>query len=138
MALLAAASGSALGTSGVYKCIGSDGRISYQEQPCPESRDSQPMSLPSEFPPVNTAARDRLFEREAALDKRLEAERDRLTAESVARISRPDPVFIASEPQSAVFWPGVGMGGRWPQNQRPQARQLPRNGMRSGGYGTLR
>ncbi|APV49288.1 hypothetical protein BWI17_06085 [Betaproteobacteria bacterium GR16-43] len=126
-AFLAASSGAALAASGVYKCIGSDGRISYQEMPCPESRDSQPMALPTEFPAIDTAARDRLLEREAALDRRLEAQRDRLTAEAIAKISRPEPVFVASEPAVAVAWPAWGIAPRW--NPRP----MPRASMRSTG-----
>jgi hypothetical protein len=61
------------------------------------------LDLPASFPPVDGEARQRLFEREAALDRRLEAQRERDTREAVARAMQPPPPqIIPEEPQ--LIW----------------------------------
>jgi hypothetical protein len=72
----------------VIRCESADGAVTYQQEPCRGSeRESRP-AIPTTFPPVNDAERDRLLAREAALDRRLEARRDRESREAIARAER--------------------------------------------------
>jgi hypothetical protein len=102
LALIALAAGPA--GAAVYKCRGADGTLSYQQIPCAGANEAL-AEMPSDFPPRNVIERERLLLREAELDKRLEAQRDRLSAEAIARISRPEPVVIAAEPAYPIAWP---------------------------------
>src|SRR5262249_40945403 len=76
-ALLAASFATANAAAGIVRCAAPDGSITYQEIPCSDSHAESRPAIPTEFPPPNIAERDRLFAREAALDRRLEARRDR-------------------------------------------------------------
>jgi hypothetical protein len=58
--------------------------------------------MPSSFPEVDTAARERLLERETALDRRLEAQRERLSREEMTRISTRAQVAVAQAAAPAV------------------------------------
>ena len=70
----------------VFRCT-SGGTVSYQEAPCPPASAERSMSLP-EFPPVNTAERERILQREAALDARLLKRAELEAAERIAREAR--------------------------------------------------
>ncbi len=105
----------------VYKCRGADGSLSYQQAPCSPSEQSLASGIASEYPPPNAIERERLLLREAELYRRLEAQRERLSAEAIARINRPEPVLIAAEPAYAVAWPG-----RF--GPRPYRRPAPMHG----------
>ena len=91
-------------SAAMFKCRGSDGALTYQQLPCTSGEEALPSGLSGEFPPPNVIERERLLLREAELYKRLEAERDRLSAETIARLSRPEPVVIVAEP-TAIAWP---------------------------------
>jgi hypothetical protein len=89
----------------VFKCRSADGTLTYQQLPCGAGEEALPSGLASEFPAPNVIERERLLLREAELDKRLEAQRDRLSAEAIARLSRPEPIVIPAEPAYALAWP---------------------------------
>ena len=129
---LAAAVLSAAPALAVYKCRAPEGSLTYQELPCAGSEQALEARIPSDFPVPNLAERDRTLQREAALDRRLEAQRDRLTAESIARISRPEPVAAPVEPAAVVWWPAA-----YP-TLRGIHRPQPRNAMREWSSGRLR
>ncbi|QJR13070.1 hypothetical protein DSM104443_04164 [Usitatibacter rugosus] len=116
----------------VYKCRDSGGSLTYQEFPCPGADQTLKSDIASDYPAPNVVERERLLLREQELYKRLEAQRDRLSAEAVARITRPDPEPVpVSEP--SVYWPAFGGALRWPN--RPHQ---PRNAMRAWANGQLR
>jgi hypothetical protein len=69
----------------ILRCVSRSGAVTYQQTPCGESEVSQPARIATDYPEVNQAARDRLFEREAALYQRLEAQRDRQVKELALR-----------------------------------------------------
>jgi hypothetical protein len=113
--VLALALGAALldaGAAGIFRCRSAEGGTSYQESPCAPGSDAARLAVPGEFPPANLAARERLLDREAALDRRLEAQRERLSREETARIAAraqvaaaeaaaapvADPVYVAAWP----------------------------------------
>ena len=90
----------------VFRCTSSAGAVTYQEMPCAPDQAVRVVDVPERYPAANQAERDRLFQREAALDRRLEAERERESREEIARISRPAPVAAQEpEPQVALFIP---------------------------------
>lgn len=110
----------------IVRCAGPDGRISYQETPCPESTVEKRVGIPTEYPAPNIAERDRIFAREAALDRRLEARRDRELQEAMAREARAAQeaelqarlaLLAAQQPQYVVAYPywrpsSAGVGHR--------------------------
>ena len=101
----------------VNKCVDAAGAVSYQQLPCAASQHGGGTDIPSEFPPPNVAERERLLQREADLYRRLEAQRDRLSAEAIARLQRPEPVTPAVESVSVpVFIPLRA----WRTPHRPQ------------------
>ena len=85
LAILAVALPSA--AAPVYRCSGPGGEIAYQDQPCANARDERAVELPA-FPPANVAERDRLLQREAALDARLLKRAEIESAERIAREAR--------------------------------------------------
>jgi len=90
----------------VFRCTSSAGAVTYQEMPCAPDQAVRVVDVPERYPAANQAERDRLFQREAALDRRLEAERERESREAIARMSRPAPVAAQEpEPQVALFVP---------------------------------
>ena len=120
-------------SAAVYKCRDAGGALTYQELPCSGADQALKSDIASEYPAPNVVERERLLLREQELYKRLEAQRDRLSAEAVARITRPEPEPIpVSEP--SVYWPAYGGALRWPN--RPQHQ--PRNFMRAWSNGQLR
>lgn len=108
-AALALAGAPAFGSE-VFRCtVG--GSVTYQELPCVESAREEKLGLPSSFPEVNTARRDELLAREAALDKRLEAERERLSREKIASVQAAAQVAaaraLAAPPVEPVYYPAL-------------------------------
>jgi hypothetical protein len=96
----------------IFRCSTPSGSISYQELPCAPNNDAGKVDVPSIFPEIDLAARERLLQREAALDHRLEAERERLSREEMTRISARAQVAAAQaaaapavEPVYAAGWP---------------------------------
>jgi hypothetical protein len=78
----------------IYRCFTSNLGVSYQETPCTVDNYAGEFNF-SDFPEVNAAARERLLQREAALDNRLEAQRERLSREEMTRISARAQVAAA-------------------------------------------
>jgi len=70
----------------VFRCS-MGATVSYQEVACPAASSERAVSLP-EFPPVNSAERERLLQREAALDARLLKRAELEAAERIAREAR--------------------------------------------------
>jgi hypothetical protein len=90
----------------VFRCTSTAGAVTYQEIPCAAGEARRIVDVPEAYPAANVAERDRLFQREAALDRRLEAERERRSRETIARISQPVPADAqAPEPQVVLFVP---------------------------------
>jgi hypothetical protein len=91
----------------IYRCQSSNG-TAYQQLPCGEEAPGGLAGIASEYPPANLAERDRLFQREEAMYKRLEAQRERLSQESRVRSAlvaaapaedaQVTPVFVAMQP----------------------------------------
>jgi hypothetical protein len=72
----------------IYRCTSAGGGVTYQERPCEGGEAAQPVNIPAAFPAVNSVERERLLQREAALDARL-LERARIeAAERIAREAR--------------------------------------------------
>jgi hypothetical protein len=94
----------------IYRCTTPGGGVSYQEQPC--SRDGVKLDLPTTFPEVDAAARELLLQREAALDRRLEAQRERLSREEMTRITARAQVAAAQAAAAPVVEPVYVFG--WP------------------------
>jgi hypothetical protein len=61
----------------IVRCKDARGAVTYQPAPCPDRTEESRPRIASDFPAPNVAESQRIFEREAALDKRLEARRDR-------------------------------------------------------------
>ena len=57
-------------SAGIFRCKDRAGSVTYQEVPC-VSADERATDIPTAFPEVNYAERDRLLRREAELDARL-------------------------------------------------------------------
>lgn len=88
LAILAALSLPGVALGDIVRCVAPGGAVTYQSVPCDGAHLETRPPIPSEFPPANTAERERLLAREAALDRRLEARRDRETQEAIARAER--------------------------------------------------
>src|SRR6185436_12414781 len=73
----------------IVRCAAPDGRVTYQQIPC-ESGTEARVGIPSEYPAPNSTERDRLLAREAALDRRLEAERERWQQDAALRAAREE------------------------------------------------
>lgn len=110
--------------SGIYRCTAPGGAVTYQEIPCPTTSEGQATNLPTSFPEVDRAERERLLRRgdeaEWRLMRRLEIEsaeriaraeqasRERIAMiEAEAQKDRADvvPVFVGVRRPFAVNWP---------------------------------
>jgi hypothetical protein len=72
----------------IFRCKAPGGRITYQEIACDAASDGGAVAIPTTFPEVNLAERDRLLQREAALDERNLRRAELDTAERIARDNR--------------------------------------------------
>ena len=72
----------------IFRCTAAGGAITYQETPCPASAQARTMDIPSAFPEVNRAERDRLLARADALEARLLKRQEIEAAERMARDDR--------------------------------------------------
>lgn len=70
----------------IYRCA-SAGGVSFQETPCGAASAQSTWDLPA-FPPANSAERERLLQREAALDARMLRRAELEAAERIAREAR--------------------------------------------------
>jgi hypothetical protein len=113
----------------IVRCKVPGGGVTYQHGPCMGAAEESRPRIASDFPEPNKAESQRIFEREAALDKRLEARRDRELQEQQMREARAEreeerrrAELIAAQqaPQYAIaypLWRGYGPGyvGRAPR-----------------------
>jgi hypothetical protein len=121
---LVAACLDASAASGIYRCTAPGGAVTYQEVQCPATSEGQATHLPTSFPEVDNAARERLLRRadeaEWRLMRRLEIEsaeriakaeqasRERIAMiEAQAQKDRADavPVLVGVRRPFAVNWP---------------------------------
>ena len=78
----------------VFRCTAPGGHVTYQEIPCPNDSAERVIALPEQFPEINREARERLFQREAALEAR-QLEREKM--ETALRIAREDRLAREAE-----------------------------------------
>jgi len=112
----------------IIRCVDAGGAVTYQQVACPESSKPERTTIPTEFPAPNVVERERLFEREAALYKRLEARRDRELQESQMREARAEReaererlaamIAAQSQPQYLVLY-APHRGRFHPQRRHP-------------------
>ena len=76
----------ALAGGPVYRCA-SAGSVTFQQVPCASAAEERAMELP-EYPPANLLERDRLLQREAALDARMLRRAEIDAQERIAREAR--------------------------------------------------
>ena len=107
----------------IVRCKLPGGGVTYQHGPCLGSAEESKPRIAVDFPEPNKAESQRIFEREAALDKRLEARRDRelqeqqmreARAEREAERERAAALAAQQQPQYAIaypLWRGYGYGG---------------------------
>jgi hypothetical protein len=82
----------------IFRCTASGGAVTYQEVPCPASAQSRAMDIPAvDYPEVNRAERERLLQREAALDAR---QLKRAQVDAAERIARDDRAARERESQA--------------------------------------
>ena len=84
--LLLAANANASGK--IFRCVAPGATVTYQEIPCPASADAATVPIGADFPAVNLLERDRLLQREAALDARILRRAEIDSAERIARDDR--------------------------------------------------
>jgi hypothetical protein len=105
----------------IHRCFTSNLGVSYQEEPCAAGNDAGEFDF-ANFPDINAAERDRLLQREAALDRRLEAQRDRLSQEEMTRISARAQVAAAQAVAVAPVEPPYYGGWQIARNRAPHGR----------------
>ncbi|HUL56519.1 MAG TPA: hypothetical protein VLT60_05940 [Usitatibacter sp.] len=124
----------ALGANDIFRCSAKGGAVSYQQMPCDESTVGDRANVPTEFPPVNTAERERLLAKEEALYRRLEARRDREIQEMALRDAAAERALererLAAQQQqdTLVAYPAYLVG--YPLRPRIQ----PRSPVKRTGY----
>jgi hypothetical protein len=91
----------------IFRCTSPTGAVSYQQASCPESDVSRVVDVPSSYPNADPAQRRQLFAREAALDRRLEARRERESREAIARaeLTAAQAAARQAQPQPADSQP---------------------------------
>ena len=116
------AAGTAAAASEIVRCKVPGGAVAYQHGPCPDRAEESNPRIATAYPEPNKAESQRIFEREAALDKRLEARRDRelqeqqmreARAEREAERERAAALAAQQQQQYAIaypLWRGYGYG----------------------------
>jgi hypothetical protein len=116
----------------IVRCKDERGSITYQPAPCPDRTEERVARIPSSFPEPNKAESQRIFEREAALDRRLEARRDRELQEQQMREARAEReaererlALLAAQQQQQYaiaypLWRGYGYGPARPAHHGPR------------------
>ena len=113
----------AAAASEIYRCKSPGGSTSYQQQPCPAASEAETMNIPLSYPD-HTGERDRLMQREAAMDARLLKRLEIEAAERIARDTRiarerelqAEQERAAANAASMPAYPAYIVG--WPQRQR--------------------
>jgi hypothetical protein len=123
LALAAALLAHGAAAQDIVRCKDARGSVTYQPGPCPERTQESRPQIAMSYPEPNKAESARIFEREAALDKRLEARRDRELQEQQMREARAEREAererirqeqLAAQPQYVVaypLWRGYGYTG---------------------------
>jgi hypothetical protein len=118
----------------IYRCKDAAGAVSYQELPCAEAQQGGTVNIPAVFPEANTTERNRLLQREAALDARL-LERARIesneriaqselaTREKEAKAMREAAELAAQQPVYPAYVTGPAYRG--PRVRHHQVPLLP-------------
>jgi len=126
-ALLAAAmlglAANAVAANEIYRCRASGGSVTYQQEPCPVASEAEAVNIPTSYPD-HTAERERLMQREAAMDARLLKRLEIEAAERIARDMRiarerelqAEQERAAANAAAAPTYPAYIVG--WPQRQR--------------------
>jgi hypothetical protein len=89
-----AANASAAGE--IYRCKSPAGGVSYQQQPCGDANEGGAVGIATQYPD-HTVERDRLMQREAAMDARL---LKRLEIDAGERIARDERIAREREVQA--------------------------------------
>ena len=118
----------------IYRCKDATGAVTYQEVACAGAEQGGTTNIPSVFPEANISERNRLLQREAALDARL-LERARIdsaervaqselaTREKEAKAMREAAELAAQQPVYPVYLAGPVYRG--PRVRHHQAPLLP-------------
>jgi hypothetical protein len=112
----------------IYRCTSKGGAVTYQQIPCAASERATVLDLPGSYPAADPQERQRLFEREAALDRRLEAQRERDSREAVARAMQPPPQIIPAQPQLIWALPRIPFFHRHGPARQGSGSRDPRRG----------
>jgi hypothetical protein len=112
----------------IFRCTATGGAVTYQELPCAEAEKARTMNIPASFPEVNSSERNRLLQREAALESRM-LERERIeSAERIARSElavREREALAARDAAAATQgYSAVLGGGYWPVFRQPHVRHF--------------
>jgi hypothetical protein len=81
----------------IFRCTASGGAVTYQEIPCPASAPGRATDIADAYPEINLAERERLLQREAALEARL---LKRAEIDAAERIARDDRIAREREVQA--------------------------------------
>jgi hypothetical protein len=81
----------------IFRCTASGGAVTYQEIPCPASAPGRATDIADAYPEINRAERERLLQREAALEARM---LKRAEIDAAERISRDDRIARERELQA--------------------------------------
>ena len=125
MLSLALTAGTVAHANDIVRCKVPGGGVTYQHGPCQGSAEESNPRIATAFPEPNRAESQRIFDREAALDKRLEARRDRELQEQQMREARAEreeerrraEQLAAQQQQYAIAYPlwrgyGPAIGAR--------------------------
>jgi hypothetical protein len=91
----------------IFRCTAPSGEVTYQQSPCAQSEATRVVDVPESYPAANPSERERLFAREAALDRRLEAQRERESRESMARAAAEAAAAAQPAPQAEPQVPWI-------------------------------
>ena len=87
----------------IFRCTSTGGAVTYQQDSCDAHANAKVIDVPDAYPAANSAERERLLAREAALDRRLEAARERWSREAIAQAMQPAPPPEVSAPPEVVW-----------------------------------
>jgi Domain of unknown function (DUF4124) len=95
--------------AGIYRCTSPSGGVTYQEVACDGATSGGLSGIPTSFPEVNTAERERLLHQVALMEER---ELKRYAIDSQERIAQSDIAAREREAQAlAAAQTGDGYGG---------------------------
>jgi len=109
-----------LAAAGIYKCTSPSGAVTYQEIACDGAQSGSVASIPTSFPEVNTAERERLLQQVALLDqrqlRRYEVEsNERIALADIAAREREAEMMAAAQSSADTYGyalPLYGVAGR--------------------------